>query len=122
MTNETLPDHIQAVGANAIVVLQNIDTFVCNRTMAGVSKELTFSGLLNVLDGALGANKGLLMVLTTNRFRRLQHDRQSTDALLRPGRVSKLAHFGNPSAAQLMAYFSRLFLPRDAVGPNSAAS
>ena len=79
--------------------------------MAGVSKELTFSGLLNVLDGALGANKGLIMVLTTNRFERLKQDRQSADALLRPGRVSKLAHFGNPTGAQLRAYFLRLFNP-----------
>lgn len=113
MTNESLPAHMHAVESNAIVMLKNIDAFVGNRAMAGVSKELTFSGLLNVLDGALGANKGLLMVLTTNRFDRLRQDAQSADALLRPGRVSRLGHFGHPSAEQLRVYFKRLFIPHD---------
>ena len=102
----------RVIGCWAEQVLKNIDAFVGNRAMAGVSKELTFSGLLNVLDGALGANKGLIMVLTTNRFQRLQHDRQSADALLRPGRVSRLAAFREPTAAQLVAYFIRLFRPK----------
>lgn len=116
MTNESLPAHMHAVESNAIVVLRNIDAFVGNRAMAGVSKELTFSGLLNVLDGALGANKGLIMILTTNRFDRLRQDTQSADALLRPGRVSLLGHFGNPTAAQLRVYVTRLFTPHDGAG------
>ncbi len=116
MTNESLPAHMHAVESNAIVVLKNIDAFVGNRAMAGVSKELTFSGLLNVLDGALGANKGLIMILTTNRFDRLRQDTQSADALLRPGRVSLLGHFGHPTATQLRVYFTRLFTPHDGAG------
>jgi SpoVK/Ycf46/Vps4 family AAA+-type ATPase len=113
MTNESLPAHMHNVEANAVVVLKNIDVFVGNRQMARVSKELTFSGLLNVLDGALGANKGLIMVLTTNRLKRLTQDTQSADALLRPGRVSLLGHFGHPTTAQLRVYFRRLFSARD---------
>jgi len=109
MTNETLPGVIQRVRSNSIVILKNIDSFVANRSMAGVSKELTFSGLLNVIDGALGHSKGLLMIMTTNAFPRLCRDTKSADALLRPGRVSQTAHIGKPASEQLTQCFERMF-------------
>merc|ERR1711865_756936 len=109
MTNETLPGVIQRVRSNSVVILKNIDRFVANRSMAGVSKHLTFSGLLNVIDGALGHSKGLLMIMTTNSFPRLCRDTKSADALLRPGRVSQTAHVGRPSGHQLTQCFERMF-------------
>ena len=48
---------------------------------------MRYSGLLNVLDGALGNTSGAICCLTTNRYDALVSDRKSADALLRPGRV-----------------------------------
>eukprot|EP01052_Picozoa_sp_SAG31_P054080 SAG31_NODE_14194_length_822_cov_0.922545_1_plen_161_part_01 len=106
---QQLADKVSAVASNSIVILKNIDAFVSNRAMAGVSKDLSFSGLLNVIDGALGHNKGLLMILTTNRYARLCEDQKSADALLRPGRVSLTAYLGPPTPHQLVVYFQRMF-------------
>eukprot|EP00656_Telonema_subtile_P026285 TRINITY_DN28258_c0_g1_i1.p1 TRINITY_DN28258_c0_g1~~TRINITY_DN28258_c0_g1_i1.p1 ORF type:complete len:417 (-),score=108.55 TRINITY_DN28258_c0_g1_i1:130-1380(-) len=117
LTNETLPAVIQQVGSNSVVLLKHIDKFVANRSMAGVSKHLTFSGLLNVIDGALGHSKGLLMILTTNSFSRLCRDTKSADALLRPGRVSLSSFVGRPSPAQLTECFCRMFGQQGAPSP-----
>jgi len=116
-----------SVPPKSIVILKNIDRFVANRSMANVNKDLTFSGLLNVIDGALAHNKGVLMILTTNRYQRLRQDEKSVDALLRPGRVSLAARFGRPSEQQLKRYFLRMFAqkggphPAGAARPNDAA-
>jgi len=109
MTNENLPAFLQRVPPKSIVLLKNIDRFVANRSMANVNKDLTFSGLLNVIDGALAHNKGVLMILTTTRYKRLKQDKKSVDALLRPGRVSRSAYFGKPTCLQLQRYFVRMF-------------
>lgn len=81
LTNETLPQTVQLLPPNSIVVLKHVDSFVTNRGMTGrVARGLTFSGLLNVLDGALGHSHGLLAVLTTNRYDRLLRDKVDAGA------------------------------------------
>ena len=69
----------------------------------------TFSGLLNVIDGALGHNKGLLMILTTNRYSRLcDHPPRSPTAAA----ATKLhGWFGaaEPTAASVGSTSARFF-------------
>lgn len=109
ITDQNLPGLMRAMRSRSILLIKNIDAFVSSRKLTGVSSELTFSGLLNVLDGALGNTDGALVLLTSNRLADLQRDRKSADALLRPGRVDRKAAFGFPTTTQCERYFVWLF-------------
>jgi chaperone BCS1 len=69
-------------------------------TRAALSSMVTFSGLLNALDG-VGTKDGQLVFMTTNYIERLD------EALIRPGRVDVQAFIGNATRAQAAAMFSR---------------
>lgn len=109
ITDQNLPGLLRAMRSRSILLIKNVDTFVSSRKLTGVSAELTFSGLLNVLDGALGNTDGALVLLTSNCLADLQRDRKSADALLRPGRVDRRAFFGHPTTDQCRRYFRWLF-------------
>ena len=79
--------------------MEDVDAAFTQRKAGKVSKELTFSGLLNALDG-VGAQEGRLLFLTTNHIDRL------SKALIRPGRVDYTMKLGYATIYQL----KRLFL------------
>jgi chaperone BCS1 len=85
--------------ANCVVVLEDIDA-----AFSGRDKEngLTFSGLLNSLDG-IGAGEGRILVMTTNHKERLD------PALIRTGRADYHQYIGNASPAQMALMFKRFF-------------
>jgi mitochondrial chaperone BCS1 len=64
------------ITANSVIALEDIDSVFNGRQPLG---ELSFSALLNTLDGA-GAVEGSIAILTTNHRERLDR------ALIRPGR------------------------------------
>jgi len=81
--------------SGTFVVLEDVDAlFNTEREIdaARTRHGLSFSGLLNALDG-LGAPPGVLVFLTTNHMDRLD------PALLRPGRIDTVLQFEPPSAA-----------------------
>jgi len=67
---------------------------------------LTFSGLLNALDGVAG-QEGKLVIMTTN------HPEQLDDALVRPGRVDFRAQFHNASRFAIQEVFCKFFTGGD---------
>eukprot|EP01126_Amoeba_proteus_P009403 TRINITY_DN13556_c0_g1_i1.p1 TRINITY_DN13556_c0_g1~~TRINITY_DN13556_c0_g1_i1.p1 ORF type:complete len:476 (-),score=94.03 TRINITY_DN13556_c0_g1_i1:367-1719(-) len=67
---------------------------------------LTFSGLLNALDGVAAA-EGRVLFMTTNHLERLD------EALIRPGRVDRIEYLGRANKLQLQEMFKR-FYPEDA--------
>jgi mitochondrial chaperone BCS1 len=67
------------ITATSIIALEDIDSVFNGRTPLG---ELSFSALLNTLDGA-GAVEGSIAILTTN------HREQLDPALIRPGRCDR---------------------------------
>ena len=66
------------------------------------AEGLTFSGLLNALDGALAAENRVIF-MTTN------HVEQLDPALIRPGRVDKRITFGYATASQATRLYERFF-------------
>jgi len=68
--------------------------------------SLTFSGVLNALDG-LVTKKGLIIFMTTNHRERLINE-----AFLRPGRISRQIEIKNANAKQIHAIFT-LFFPNE---------
>jgi chaperone BCS1 len=92
--------------------MEDIDSlFDANRKKEVGNSPLTFSGLLNALDGVGGA-EGQLVFMTTNFKDRLD------SALIRKGRVDIQVEFGYASEWQMEEYF-RQFYPK---APSGMAS
>lgn len=86
------------ITANSIVALEDIDSVFAGRKPLG---DLSFSALLNTLDGA-GAVEGSITILTTN------HRAQLDPALIRPGRCDrefKLDYLSAESCAKMFGCF-----------------
>jgi len=67
---------------------------------------VSFSGLLNALDG-VAAQEGRIVVLTTNHRERLDA------ALIRPGRIDVEVELGNATASQLAGLLLRFHPEED---------
>jgi mitochondrial chaperone BCS1 len=84
----------------SIVLLEDIDAAFPNREESGEvqgiqhSSDVTFSGLLNVLDG-VAASEERLIFMTTNHIERLD------PALIRPGRVDYVQLVGDATNHQV---------------------
>lgn len=69
-----------------------------------VGSHLTFSGLLNAIDG-VASSEGYVLFFTTN------HPEKLDPALLRPGRIDHVIHIGNVERGQGGAYFRSFYGP-----------
>lgn len=106
-SNQTLGDALSGIPPKALLVLEDVDAlFNENRKANPEESKLTFSGLLNALDGIVSA-EGAITVMTTNHFERLD------SALVRGGRVDRRFHFGKTSVEQIKGLF-RSFYPEAA--------
>jgi hypothetical protein len=95
MTDDSLRTSITSIPSNSIVVFEDIDAlFTKDRVRKNDKSALTFSGLLNALDG-IGNPNGQIFVLTTN----LRDELDS--ALIRNGRVDMHVEFGYAMDEQL---------------------
>ncbi len=97
-----------SVPPRGAVLIEDCDAVFHHRERTPDSKGavmaslVTFSGLLNALDG-VGTKDGQIVFMTTNYVERLD------EALIRPGRVDFAAYVGNATRAQAAAMFARYF-------------
>jgi mitochondrial chaperone BCS1 len=91
------------ITSTSIVALEDIDSVFSGRKPLG---ELSFSALLNTLDGA-GAVEGSITILTTN------HREQLDPALIRPGRCDREFELGYLSAESCAKMFVCFFPDSD---------
>ena len=91
-----------------ILLLEDIDAIFADRRRSDDANRsgVTFSGLLNALDG-VGSAGGLMMVMTTNHPGRLD------PALIRPGRCDRRFHLGAPTPAQAERLFRNMIPGHD---------
>ena len=87
------------ITANSVIALEDIDSVFNGRQPLGV---LSFSALLNTLDGA-GAVEGSIAILTTNHRKRLD------PALIRPGRCDREFKLGYLTPATCAKMFNCFF-------------
>lgn len=106
VTDSTLADMMSNLPPRAIVLIEDIDALFDGRT-ALQSGKLTFSGLLNAIDGVSAGSSRLLFV-TTNHPERLD------PALIRPGRIDQILELGNADRDQARRMFLRFFPGADA--------
>jgi mitochondrial chaperone BCS1 len=88
-----------AITATSVIAIEDIDSVFEGRRPLG---ELSFSALLNTLDGA-GAVEGSIAILTTNHRDRLD------PALIRPGRCDRVFELGYLTAETCAKMFLCFF-------------
>lgn len=90
---------------NSIILIEDIDAIFKGRDSVQENtrgKSITFSGLLNALDG-VRSQEGRILIMTTN------HKENLDRALLRPGRADREFYLGCASEKQLKGLFRNFF-------------
>lgn len=107
-SNQNLADALSSrrLPPNPLVVLEDVDALFAKRDATASAGGLTFSGILNLLDGVLAIDN-VITVMTTNHRDRLD------EALLRGGRVDKTVRFDEPDDEQLGRYFKSFYEEAD---------
>jgi len=87
---------------NSLVLIEDIDCIFNKRKKVDDSDSVTFSGLLNAIDGVM-SSEGRLLFCTTNYKELLD------SALIRPGRIDMDIVIDNASHKQAEYLFTRFF-------------
>jgi mitochondrial chaperone BCS1 len=106
LNDNTLADLLQRTPPRSLILIEDIDAFFSARDKKDERMHISFSGLLNALDG-VGAQEGRIIVLTTN------HRDKLDAALIRPGRIDVEEELGLATAKQLTQLMLR-FHPKEA--------
>jgi len=102
-TDDMLRNSIIHADKNSIIVMEDVDAlFDEDRNSKTEKCPLTFSGLLNALDGLTNID-GHIFVLTTNYIERLD------PALIRDGRVDYRIEFPNATKEQIVDMFLKFY-------------
>ena len=88
LTDEILIQLISNINKNAIILLEDIDSFFNKRNALDIN--ISFSCLINILDGTMSKGNGNMLFITANNPENMDK------ALLRPGRVDKIIKFDFP--------------------------
>jgi chaperone BCS1 len=113
LTDDSLNQLLLNVPAQTLVLLEDADAAFSNRRQVDVDgysgANVTYSGLLNALDGVASAEERIVF-MTTNHIDRLD------DALIRPGRVDMTVELGNATEWQMEQLWDRFYADRDPTG------
>ncbi len=102
LNDQNLADILQNSPPGSIILLEDVDAFFQSREKQDAKMEISFSGLLNALDG-VAAQEGRVVFMTTN------HHHQLDAALIRPGRIDVAFELGNSGKSELRAMVLRFF-------------
>ena len=104
LTDDRLAHALSTTPPTSLVLLEDIDAAFVQRQAADTRRggHVTFSGLLNALDG-VAAGEERILFMTTNHLERLD------PALIRPGRVDVIHHIDHASRSQARRMFLKFF-------------
>lgn len=101
--DDELRNLLANVPQNCIVLIEDIDCASSRSEKKSTDEsKITFSGLLNAIDG-VAAGEGRILFMTTNYHERLDA------ALIRPGRIDLQQEIGPPDHGQVCRIFNRFF-------------
>ncbi|KAK3845728.1 MAG: BCS1 N terminal-domain-containing protein [Linnemannia gamsii] len=108
LTNDRLNHLLTNLPERSIMLLEDIDAAFAKRdkTQEGFQSMVTFSGLLNALDG-VASSEGRIIFMTTNHIEVLD------PALIRPGRVDLREYVGDATPSQIRKMFKRFYEQED---------
>ncbi|KAI2941188.1 hypothetical protein CBS147322_9493 [Aspergillus niger] len=116
LTDDRLNHLLTIVPNRTLVLLEDVDAAFSNRRTQTDEDgyrgaNVTFSGLLNALDGVASAEERIIF-LTTNHVERLD------EALVRPGRVDMTVRLGEVTRYQVGCLWDRFYGELDPSGAN----
>ena len=110
LTDTKLFECLQGLPKKSILVLEDIDCLFKERKESDSNKNMiTFSSLLNILDGMV-SKRGLITIMTTNY--KINLDK----ALIRPGRVDYILNFDFMKKSEIKLMFIRFTCLDDYTG------
>lgn len=101
LSEEKVFDLVNDMNENSILLLEDIDAIFVDRKPEETTC-ISFSSLINILDGVLSNGNGTLVFMTANNPQHLDK------ALIRPGRVDKIVQFDYPRKREIKEAFMRL--------------
>ncbi|KAL0482198.1 mitochondrial chaperone BCS1 [Acrasis kona] len=108
LTDDRLSYILSVAPPRCVILLEDVDAaFTSGREAVdakngGFSTHITFSGLLNVLDGVASSEERIIF-MTTNHLEKLD------PALIRPGRIDVKQYIGYATRHQMEGMFNRFF-------------
>lgn len=108
LTDDRLNHLLTNLPERSIALLEDVDAAFASRSRAQTAEDgyrganVTFSGLLNALDGVASGEERIIM-LTTNHRERLD------TALVRPGRVDREVYIGWATETQVREMWRRFY-------------
>lgn len=114
LTDDRLNHLLSIIPRRTLVLLEDADAAFTNRRTQSEADgyhgaNVTFSGLLNAIDGVASAEERVLF-LTTNHVDRLD------SALVRPGRIDMTVHLGEATRWQASKLWDRFYGETDSQG------
>lgn len=97
-SDDTMKNAMERLPKKSFLIMEDIDSLFVKRTSCSKNSSLTFTGLLNCLDG-IGHAQGQIVVMTTNYVDRLD------EALIRAGRADMWVEFKKATDFQLAGLF-----------------
>lgn len=101
-SNQSLHDALSTLPGRALLVLEDVDVLFNEERKAESSSSVTFSGLLNAIDGIVSVD-GIISIFTTNHIEKLDK------ALIRGGRVDRRFEFVHPNGAHMAQVFKSFY-------------
>ena len=102
VSDDRLIELISNIPARTLLLIEDIDCIFQQREKQDDKDTVTFSGLLNAIDGIMAGN-GRILFLTTNHMEKLD------PALIRPGRCDVIFNVKNATQSQAEGLFLRFF-------------
>jgi hypothetical protein len=97
-TNTTLLNAFKYTDPKSIILIEDIDCLFNKRQATNDNAQITFSNLINIMDGVL-TKSGTIIFITTN------HPEQLDNALLRPGRIDMILQINLPKKDEIEKLF-----------------
>ncbi|KAI8066465.1 P-loop containing nucleoside triphosphate hydrolase protein [Gongronella butleri] len=103
MSDENLAVLLSSTPYRCIVLIEDVDAvFVKRNKSDDTDDRVSFSGLLNAIDGVV-AQEGRILCMTTNHYDRLD------EALIRAGRIDKQVLFDKATKEQARRFFIHFY-------------
>jgi chaperone BCS1 len=114
LTDHGLVNLLHQTPIRSIFLIEDIDSYFHSRDSKQSSQRVSFSGLLNALDG-VASQEGRVLFITTN------HPELLDPALMRPGRIDRRIELGRASRDQARRLFLNFFPEEDTLAEQFAA-
>jgi hypothetical protein len=98
MTDQKFLDLMSELKKDSILLIEDLDAFFVDRQPQDIN--VSFSALLNFMDGVNGKGEGVITFVTANNPERFD------SALIRPGRIDKIIKFESPKRQEIECAFN----------------